>query len=1121
MLVMFGYAQELPTNWTGDSGIDVYKESTIVHGGNYSAKIAVNTGNQSSCDFSDTALIPISAGQQLAIHLWYQTSAHEKFRIVFDYVGASSAYGPYSETGATTWTEFNDTVTVPSGATGLKIRLRFYDVSGFSAPENQYVDDFTVESPLGNFLTVANGDLESWPTSPSTNQITTAISVNTNEIGILYAQALSTIDATNYHLIDGVNDITFTTATPLSANDTIVLSNPSQSIVADGVLDTLVDNGINDSAVFYAGIMPISYTNSAYTTTIQNGYNFTVKALVTANDNYNNVWIQDTRNEFGGLLIYDNTLVNNVNVGDSIVIAGIKNVYNNLTEMKNPILLDVINNGNTVTATKIIASDIDTSLHSTLPAEKWEGQLVEIDSVTITEAGSYYFYGQAPDGSLVKVGDNVDYHFGNITMDVGKTYNIIGVVDYSGGYYRINPRSMSDISEVVSENHLVSAASYDFSNMGGTLGVVAMHQDTLASFDVTQYVLKPDNVTFSNGFFLDTTDETFFAMDNPNGTINNDNVVDSLIYLPYYDTVKFYAGILPVNYLNANDANLIQDSLNATVKGTVIANDKYNQIWIRDAAEASHGLLIFDQNQEYVNSVSVGDSVIIIGQRAVHNGMTEFIPLHIDSLTQSADTMPVDIAASEIDKNLRQDDVNGEKWEGQLVRVQGLTIVDYNSSYYEYTGITETGDSVIIDDDADYHFSNITLTVGNTYNIAGVVTYAYGAYKLNPRSMNDIEDITPLSNNIVMATGLPMNSIVAQYSSKPNIDISQIELHQGGGAGNITFTTYDYPDQEDSSIIAFIGNGTIADDNAVDTVFDYLNGTSYEFYAGVLPVAYTNVANTDTVDKVHLGTYTGLVTAKDTTTSKVWINDGEGAYNGVLLYVDSNSDDSLLDLQVGDSVYVTGIRKEYYGLTELSPVFVIPIVDASQAHGHNVAVTAIEGANIKSTLGENDATAEPWEGQLVKISNVTVLSFDNSHYEYKVLTESGDTVVINDDVDYHYGSGLSLTIDSVYNITGIVTFGYGQYKLNPRGVDDVELVPQETDIALVNSNISVYPNPVSDVLNIKGSVENVEIYNVYGQRQNVNYRNGHVNLSGLATGIYTVRILTNDGQAISTKIIKK
>ena len=1121
MLVMIGYAQQLPTYWTDDSGIDIYQESTIVHGGNYSVKMDVNTGSQSSCDFTDTALIPVTAGNQLAVHFWYQTSAHVHMRLVYDWVGASTGWGPYTETGASSWTELSDTVTVPSGATALMIRVRAYDVSGFSAPETQYLDDFTVESPLANFLTVPNGDFESWPSSPSTNQMQTVLSVNNDEIGILYSQPLSTIDATNYHLIDGVNDITFATATPLTTNDTILLSNPSQSIVADAVLDTLIDTSIPDSASFYAGILPISYTNSAYSTTIQNGYNFTVKALVTANDNYSNVWIQDSQNEFGGLMIYDNSLPNEVNVGDSIIIAGVKDVYNDLTEMKNPILLDIVNTGNTVTATTISASDLDTSLHSTLPAEKWEGQLVEIDNLTITEAGSYYYYGQAPDGSIVKVGDNVDYHFGSVSMDVGNTYNIIGVVDYYQGVYRINPRSMSDITLLANENHLTSAVSYDFSQLGGTLGVVAIHQDTINTIDVAQYILQPDNVTFSNGFFLEPDDHTFLALDNPNGTINSDNIVDSLIYLPYYDTVQFYAGILPVNYLNANDPNLIQDGLNATLKGTVIANDEYNQIWIRDAAEASHGILIYDQNQEYVGSLNVGDSIIVIGQRTVHNGMSEIIPMHIDSITQSADTIAIDIAASEIDKNLPQDDANGEKWEGQLVRVQGLTIVDYNSSYYEYTGVTSTGDSVIIDDDVDYHFGNISLTVGNTYNITGVVTYAYGAYKLNPRSMNDIEDVTPMTNSIEIATGLPMNSIVLQYTSKPTIDVSQIELHQGAGAGNITFAAYDYVDEPDSTVVIFYGaSGTIADDNVVDTVYDYLNATSYEFYAGVLPVAFSNVANTDTVDMVHMGTYTGVVTANDNY-NQVWINDGEGAYNGVLLYVDSNSDDSLLTLQVGDSVYVAGIRFEYNGLTELAPVFIVPILDSTVAHGHEVLVTDIEGSDINSTLGENDATAEPWEGQLVKISNVTVLSMDSSHFEYKVLTQSGDTVIIDDDVDYHYGSGLSLDIDSVYNITGVVTFAYGQYKLNPRGVDDVELVPQGTDIASVNSKISVYPNPVSDVLNVRGDVENIEIYNVYGQKQNVNYRNGQVNLNGLATGIYTVKILTSDGETISAKIIKK
>ncbi|OQX73843.1 MAG: hypothetical protein B6D61_12140, partial [Bacteroidetes bacterium 4484_249] len=88
-----------------------------------------------------------------------------RITVVLDWVGASSQYsGTY--VGPTTggWAQLVYEDIVPDGATEVILRLRFYDVAGFSPPETQYVDDFGFESPIGEPLTVANGDFENWPT---------------------------------------------------------------------------------------------------------------------------------------------------------------------------------------------------------------------------------------------------------------------------------------------------------------------------------------------------------------------------------------------------------------------------------------------------------------------------------------------------------------------------------------------------------------------------------------------------------------------------------------------------------------------------------------------------------------------------------------------------------------------------------------------------------------------------------------------------------------------------------------------------------------------------------------------------------------------------------------------
>lgn len=74
----------------------------------------------------------------------------------------------------------------------------------------------------------------------------------------------------------------------------------------------------------------------------------------------------------------------------------------------------------------------------------------------------------------------------------------------------------------------------------------------------------------------------------------------------------------------------------------------------------------------------------------------------------------------------------------------------------------------------------------------------------------------------------------------------------------------------------------------------------------------------------------------------------------------------------------------------------------------------------------------------------------------------------------------------------------------------------------VNSNINVYPNPVSDILNIETTLEvqSVEIYNIQGQKV-LSSNQKQINLSDLAAGIYMVRIQDIENNVAAKKIVIK
>lgn len=84
------------------------------------------------------------------------------------------------------------------------------------------------------------------------------------------------------------------------------------------------------------------------------------------------------------------------------------------------------------------------------------------------------------------------------------------------------------------------------------------------------------------------------------------------------------------------------------------------------------------------------------------------------------------------------------------------------------------------------------------------------------------------------------------------------------------------------------------------------------------------------------------------------------------------------------------------------------------------------------------------------------------------------------------------------------------------------------DVLGVNDNIadlvSVFPNPATDVLNVKlnSSIEvsDVAMYNVLGKKVGVSYNNGVINVSGLAQGVYVLKVNTTAG-TLTQKVVKQ
>ena len=433
-----------PTSWSKAENIDQESGSGLVHGGTYSAK-HTGAGTKDLGQYI-SGIVP---GEEYVLTIWYKVVENDGTDArIWSYWrdndgslpdNADELRGPnggYLDNNGGEWTMYTVAVTAPAAATEFYFEVRTY--SGAIT----YWDDFSFVYG-GIVIPIINN----------------AYSLSDDAIDVHYSSDMSSVDATDYVLYTdggGRAPVTFTTATIDGSNPRLVhLNGASEAIVGDLTIDVLEDD--ESGTQFYAGITPIALTNTTNPGGhIDNGEQASFIGIVSANDNYNNVWISDGAGEREGVLLFDYNFDGLVAVGDSILITANRSPYNDLTELVNPELITLFSSGNTPHGPAMIpGSDIVNNIPSdTDPAEKWEGQLVQIEHFTVVayDAENYYYDCTWDDGREIFnfiIADNVDYHLNNVDLNVGQAYyHITGVVDHHNYYgYRLNPRNQDDVDD--------------------------------------------------------------------------------------------------------------------------------------------------------------------------------------------------------------------------------------------------------------------------------------------------------------------------------------------------------------------------------------------------------------------------------------------------------------------------------------------------------------------------------------------------------------------------------------------------------------------------------------------------------------------------------------------------
>ncbi|RLC50906.1 MAG: hypothetical protein DRZ79_03650 [Candidatus Cloacimonadota bacterium] len=221
-------------------------------------------------------------------------------------------------------------------------------------------------------------------------------------------------------------------------------------------------------------------------------------------------------------------------------------------------------------------------------------------------------------------------------------------------------------------------------------------------------------------------------------------------------------------------------------------------------------------------------------------------------------------------------------------------------------------------------------------------------------------------------------------------------------------------------------------------------------------------------------TVTGIVTANNYYVSgnanRFFMTDpGGGVWHGIFVF---NYD---AETNIGDEVEVTGTVAEFYGVTELTDV-TVSILGNGNPVPDPVSVTTAD-------LASNEAN----EGVLVRVNNVSVTQLPDEHGQWYVDDGSGACQI--DDQCFSYTPP---AVGSTFgHIIGVVDYSYGEYGLNPRGEDDIEMTSADKNEVSFSARLNgCFPNPfvpTNSPANISFSVRKntfvtIEIYNLKGQK---------------------------------------
>lgn len=199
-------------------------------------------------------------------------------------------------------------------------------------------------------------------------------------------------------------------------------------------------------------------------------------------------------------------------------------------------------------------------------------------------------------------------------------------------------------------------------------------------------------------------------------------------------------------------------------------------------------------------------------------------------------------------------------------------------------------------------------------------------------------------------------------------------------------------------------------------------------------------------------------------------------------------------------------------------------IEATPNAGYEVKTLTANGANIvNNSVTVGNAAVDIFAEFAMKQYTVTVTQAPNG-----VITVKKGTVVINSGDKVNHGTEITIVAipaSSAFKLAHItingnaLAAGVNKYKV----MEDVTVSASFEPVGVIDVdskiNLSLYPNPVKDILHVEGEYQSLEIYDVNGRLILTADGEATVNVSNLTKGTYIIKAKNND-KVGTYKIIK-